>query len=107
MVPPPSTGEAGPPAPESGRFVTGSILRHVVVMSATGSIGLMAVFVVDLLSLLYVSKLGDTNLTAAVGFAAIVQFFAIAINIGLMIAAGALVSRAIGAGDGAGARRIA
>ncbi|RZK97161.1 MAG: MATE family efflux transporter [Methylobacterium sp.] len=76
-------------------------------MSATGSIGLMAVFVVDLLSLLYVSKLGDTNLTAAVGFAAIVQFFAIAINIGLMIAAGALVSRAIGAGDGAGARRIA
>ena len=40
--------------PEAGRFVTGSILRHVVVMSATGSVGLMAVFVVDLLSLLYV-----------------------------------------------------
>ncbi|WP_375466005.1 MATE family efflux transporter [uncultured Methylobacterium sp.] len=90
-----------------GRFVTGSILRHVVVMSATGSVGLMAVFVVDLLSLLYVSKLGDTNLTAAVGFAAIVQFFAIAINIGLMIAGGALVSRAVGSGERAGARRIA
>ena len=40
-------------------------------------------------------------------FATIVQFFAIAINIGLMIAAGALVSRAIGAGDEAGARRLA
>ena len=53
----------------------------------------MAIFVVDLLSLLYVSKLGDPNLTAAVGFAAIVQFFAIAINIGLMIAAGALVGK--------------
>ncbi|RYY08972.1 MAG: hypothetical protein EON55_19325, partial [Alphaproteobacteria bacterium] len=91
----------------SARFVEGSILRHVVTMSATGSVGLMAIFVVDFLSLLYVSKLGDPTLTAAVGFATIVQFFAIAINIGLMIAAGALVSRAIGAGDEAGARRLA
>ena len=91
----------------SARFVSGSILRHVVVMSATGAVGLMAIFLVDLLSLLYVSKLGDPALTAGVGFAAIVQFFAISINIGLMIAAGALVSRAIGAGDEAGARRIA
>ncbi|KAB1073610.1 MATE family efflux transporter [Methylobacterium planeticum] len=95
------------PAAEVPRFVAGSTFRHVVVMSATGSIGLMAIFVVDLLSLLYVSKLGDPKLTAAVGFATIVQFFAISINIGLMIAAGALVSRAIGAGDHAGARRLA
>ena len=91
----------------AARFVTGSILRHVVVMSGTGSVGLMAIFAVDLLSLFYVSKLGDPALTAAVGFASIVQFFAIAINIGLMIAAGALVSRAVGAGDSEGARRIA
>jgi Na+-driven multidrug efflux pump len=95
------------PKRESGRFVEGSILRHVVTMSATGSVGLMAIFVVDFLSLLYVSKIGDPSLTAAVGFATIIQFFAIAINIGLMIAAGALVSRAIGAGDAAGARRLA
>lgn len=90
----------------SGRFLSGSILRHVVVMSATGSVGLMAIFLVDLLSLLYVSKLGDPALTAAVGFAAIVQFFAISINIGLMIAGGALVSRAIGSGDPEGATRL-
>ncbi|MCJ2140027.1 MATE family efflux transporter [Methylobacterium sp. E-066] len=94
-----------PPA-EAGRFVTGSILRHVVVMAATGSVGLMAIFVVDLLSLFYVSKLGDPKLTAAIGFAAIVQFFATAVNIGLMIAAGALVGKAVGAGDRAGARRL-
>ena len=93
--------------PGQGRFLTGSILRHVVVMSATGSVGLMAIFFVDLLSLLYVSKLGDPSLTAAVGFATILQFFGIAINIGLMIAAGALVSRAIGSGDRVGARRLA
>ena len=96
-----------PAAVPVGRFVSGSILRHVVVMSATGSVGLMAVFLVDLFSLLYVSKLGDPALTAGVGFAAVVQFFAIAINIGLMIAAGALVARAIGEGDEPGARRIA
>ena len=95
------------PIPGQGRFLTGSILRHVVVMSATGSVGLMAIFFVDLLSLLYVSKLGDPTLTAAVGFATILQFFGIAINIGLMIAAGALVSRAIGSGDRPGARRLA
>ncbi|ACL62004.1 MATE family efflux transporter [Methylobacterium nodulans] len=88
-------------------FVTGSTLRHVVVMGATGSVGLMAVFAVDLLSLLYVSWLGDPLLTAAVGFATILQVFAVAINIGMMIAVGALVSRALGAGDRAAARRIA
>lgn len=104
----PGPKAARPSAPAaSARFVTGSILRHVLVMSGTGSVGLMAIFVVDLLSLLYVSKLGDPKLTAAVGFATIVQFFAIAINIGLMIAASALVSRAIGSGNRAGARRLA
>ncbi|TXN24662.1 MATE family efflux transporter [Methylobacterium sp. WL9] len=98
--------EAATPPPGSARFVSGSILRHVVVMSSTGAVGLMAIFLVDLLSLVYVSKLGDPTLTAAVGFASIVQFFAISINIGLMIAAGALVSRAIGSGDEAQGRRI-
>jgi putative MATE family efflux protein len=93
-------------APQAA-FVTGSTLRHVVVMGASGSVGLMAVFAVDLLSLLYVSWLGDPALTAAVGFASVLQVFAIAINIGMMIAIGALVSRALGAGDREGARRIA
>ncbi|MBD8906483.1 MATE family efflux transporter [Methylorubrum zatmanii] len=101
-----SGGRAGEAA-SAARFVSGSILRHVLVMSATGSVGLVAIFAVDLLSLFYVSKLADPALTAAVGFASIVQFFAVAINIGLMIAAGALVSRTIGAGDPLGARRIA
>ena len=74
-------------------------MRHVVVMTATGSIGLVAIFVVDLLSLLYISWLGEPALTAGVGLATIVLFFAISINVGLMIAVGALVSRALGAGD--------
>ncbi|MFE1602591.1 MATE family efflux transporter [Methylobacterium sp. ID0610] len=93
--------------PAGAAFVTGSTLRHVVVMGATGSAGLMAVFAVDLLSLLYVSWLGDPLLTAAVGFATILQVFAVAITVGLMIAVGALVSRALGAGERGAARRIA
>lgn len=89
------------------RFVTGSTMHHVVVMTGTGAVGLIAIFAVDLLSLLYVSWLGDPRLTAGVGFATVVLFFATSINVGLMIAIGALVSRALGARDREGARRIA
>ena len=91
------------PAP---RFVSGSTLRHVVVMTTTGSVGLVAVFAVDLLSLLYISWLGDPSLTAGVGLATIVLFFAVSINVGLMIAVGAVVSRALGRRDAAAARRL-
>src|SRR5919112_1844352 len=87
---------AEPPLP---RFVTGSTMRHVTVMTATGAVGLVAIFVVDLLSLVYISWLGDPRLTAAVGLATIVLFLATSINVGLMIAIGALVSRALGAGE--------
>src|SRR5918997_14967 len=97
-------GRAEPPLP---RFVTGSTMRHVTVMTATGSVGLVAIFSVDLLSLLYISWLGDPRLTAGVGLATIVLFFATSINVGLMIAVGALVSRALGAGERAEARRLA
>ena len=95
-----------PPDSVEGRFVTGSTMRHVVVMSATGSIGLIAIFAVDLLSLLYISWLGDPSLTAGVGLATIILFLATSINVGLMIAIGALVARALGARDRNGARRL-
>jgi putative MATE family efflux protein len=76
-------------------------------MTAAGSIGLVAVFAVDLLSLIYISRLGDPKLTAAVGFGTQVQFFATSLHIGLAIAIGAVVSRALGAGKRARARRLA
>ena len=104
---PEGTGEALPVERDLGLFTRGSTLRHVLVMTAAGSVGLVAVFFVDFLSLLYVSRLGDTNLTAAVGYASQMIFLLISVNIGLSIALGALVSRALGAGDRAGARRIA
>jgi putative MATE family efflux protein len=98
---------AEPIQADAPRFVTGSTMRHVAVMTLTGSVGLVAMFIVDLLSLLYISWLGDPRLTAAVGLATIVQFLAISINVGLMIAVGALVSRALGARDRDRARRLA
>jgi putative MATE family efflux protein len=88
-------------------FTRGSTLRHVTVMSVTGAIGLTALFVVDLVSLLYISWLGDVNVTAGVGFATTVFFFTTSTNIGLMIACAAAVSRALGARDRAHARRLA
>ena len=80
-------------------FTTGSTMRHVTVMTFTGAIGLTALFVVDLLSLLYISWLGNVTVTAGVGFATTVFFFSTSANIGMMIAVSAVVSRALGARD--------
>ncbi len=88
-------------------FTEGSLMRHVAVMTATGAIGLMAIFAVDLLSLFWVSRLGDQAFKAAVGYVGLVGFFAMSVNIGLTIAASATVSRAIGAGDRRRGRRLA
>ena len=88
-------------------FTQGSLARQVLVMTSTGSIGLVAVFMVDLLSLIYVSWLGQPALTAGVGFAAQVLFFIISLNIGLSIAVSAVVARALGAHDRPRAQQLA
>ena len=92
---------------QHAKFTTGSTLRHVVVMTLTGSLGLSFMFLVDFLALFWISRLGREDLIAAVGFAATIQFFLVSISIGMMIAAVALVSRALGQGDPDRARRIA
>lgn len=92
---------------ETPRFITGSTMRHVVIMAAAGTIGLMSLFLVDLANLLYISLLGDPKLTAAVGFATTIIFFFVSLNVGMSIAGTALVSRALGSGDREKARRLA
>lgn len=87
-------------------FITGSILRHILVMTGAGALGLMAVFMGDLANIYFLSLLGDQAIVAAVGYASSIQFFSISIGIGLSIAATALVSPAIGAGRRARARRL-
>jgi len=82
-------------------------MRHVIVMTVTGAIGLIAVFVVDALSLFWVSRLGDQTLKASIGYASQALFLLFSVNIGLTIAVSATVSRALGAGDRFRARRLA
>ena len=103
-VPAPAAAELKRP---QAVFVTGSTMRHVITMTATGSIGLMAIFLVDFLSLLYVSWLGRPAATAGVGFATLVLFLSTSVNIGFLIAVSALASKEIGAGNRQRAREIA
>ncbi|WP_328703002.1 MATE family efflux transporter [Arenibaculum pallidiluteum] len=95
------------PAQPRARLTEGSILRHVVVMTLTGSVGLIAIFAVDLANVFYISLLGVAELAAAIGYSGAVVFFQNALCIGLSIGTGALVGRAVGAGRTEDARRIA
>lgn len=88
-------------------FVTGSTMRHVVVMTLTGAVGLMALFMVDLVDLFFLSLLNDTQVTAAIGYAGTIVFSNLSVSIGCGIAAAALVARNVGAGDQERARQFA
>lgn len=92
---------------QDAKFTQGNIMRHVTVMALTSSIGLMALFAVDLVDMAFIAMLGEDNLAAAAGYAATLLFFTNAINLGLSIAAGALISRSLGAGDEKSAREYA
>lgn len=91
----------------SAVFVNGSTMRHVVVMTLTGALGLMALFAVDLIDLLFLSMLNQTAVTAAIGYAGTVVFTNLSVAIGSGIAAAALVARNVGAGDMNRAREYA
>lgn len=95
------------PSPKTGKFVTGSIRRHIVTMAFSSGAGLLAIFFVDLADLYFISLLGEAQLAAAVGFAGTILFFFTSIGIGLAIAMGSLTARALGKGDEARAREVA
>ncbi len=88
-------------------FTTGPILRHVLVMTLTSSVGLMAIFFIDVLSMFYVSLAHRDAWRAAISLVSKVMFFPFALNIGMMIGIGTVVSVAIGRGDRELARRSA
>ena len=92
---------------EPARFLEGNLMRHIAVMSVTSSVGLMAVFAVDFIDMIFISMLGKAELAAAVGYAGAILFFAGSFGIGMAIASGALVARALGEGDEGLARRRA
>ena len=92
---------------EQAVFLKGSLLRHITVMSLTASVGLMAVFLVDFVDMIFIAMLGKAELAAAVGYAGAILFFTTSFGIGMSIAAGALVARALGADQEEEARRKA
>lgn len=92
---------------ERAKFLEGNLLRHIAVMSITSSVGLMAVFAVDFIDMVFISMLGKAELAAAVGYAGAILFFTGSFGIGMAIACGAQVARALGAGDTALAQQRA
>jgi len=80
-------------------FVTGSTMRHVLVMTGASSVGLLAMFGVDVIDLYFLTLLDDQAIIAAVGFAGTLLYFLLSLGIGLQIALGALVARAEGSGQ--------
>ena len=102
--PAPRPSRRSAPAP---KFVTGSLLRHLLIMTGTGALGLVAIFVGDLANIYFLSLLDEREvLVAAVGYGSSVLMLTIGIGIGLAIAATALVSPALGAGHNVRARRL-
>jgi Na+-driven multidrug efflux pump len=89
------------------KFTHGNLMQHVAVMSFTTSMGLLTLFAVDFVDMIFISMLGNDALAAAVGYAGTLLFFTNAINIGLSIAAGTLVARSLGADDDRSAREHA
>ena len=98
MSPSAINNDGRPAVADTAVFTHGSTMRHVLVMTMMGSIGLVSIFAVDFLSLLYVSWLRDPRLVAGVGYATQVLFSMTSINIGFAIGVTALVARATGAG---------
>lgn len=100
---PPRARRAAPPP----KFVTGPLLRHILVMAGTGAVGLMAIFISDLVNMVFLGLLKDEAVLAAVGYGSSILFLTTSIGIGLSIAATSLVSPALGAGRHQRARRLA
>jgi putative MATE family efflux protein len=89
------------------RYLEGSIWGHIVRMTASGGFGLLALFAVDLVDLFFISLIGETELAAAVGFAGSLMFFTQSLSIGLSIAVGATVSKALGSENMSKAKELA
>lgn len=78
------------------KFLSGSLTQHIISMSLTAAMGFIALFLVDLADMLFISMLGIEELAAAVGYAGTILFMTTSISIGMAIAGGALVAKSLG-----------
>ncbi len=83
----------------SAVFTQGSTLKHILVMTLASAVGLVTLFFVDLVDMYFLSLLGEKQLAAAVGYSGALLYFLTSGCIGLSIAMGANVARALGEGD--------
>ena len=81
---------------EQAKFLTGNLTHHIITMSLTSAIGFVALFLVDLVDMIFISMLGIDELAAAIGFAGTILFTTTSISIGVAIAGGAMVARSLG-----------
>ncbi len=100
---PPAPGAR--PARDRRRLTEGPVGATLFHLSWPMTVGLLSVIAFNVVDTLYIGRLGADPL-AAIGFCFPVIFSTSAVAIGLGTGAGALVSRAIGAGDMERARRL-
>lgn len=79
-------------------FTKGNLMRHLTVLSLTSSVGIVAIYFVDLMDIFFISLLGHREMAAAASFAGTVMFFISSVNIGFSVASGSLTARFLGAG---------
>ena len=81
---------------EQAKFLICNLTQHIITMSMTAAVGFLALFVVDLVDMIFISMLGIDELAAAVGFAGSILFITTSISIGMAIAGGAMVAKSLG-----------
>ncbi|NQZ09945.1 MAG: MATE family efflux transporter [Algicola sp.] len=84
------------PQTATAKFLEGSIPKHVMTMTLSSTVGLIGIFMVDLLDMFYLSMLGQEELAAAIGFAGLISFFNISFCIGMSITTGIVTARTLG-----------
>ena len=78
------------------KFLSGSIMSHIITMTLTSAVGLIAIFSVDFVDFFFLSQLEDTTIQAALGFTGTLLFATTSVGIGFAIASSATVARAVG-----------
>lgn len=93
-------------AANKAKYLTGSTMSHVINMTFTSALGLIAVFSVDFVDLFFLSQLEDRAIQAALGFTGTILFTTVSVGIGFSIATSATVSRAAGERDAEKTNRL-
>ncbi|KPW77787.1 MULTISPECIES: MATE family efflux transporter [Pseudomonas syringae group] len=88
-------------------FTEGSMLRHVMFMTSTSATSLLSIFLIEVLTVVYIAMLRDDSLLAAFAVAKTLMFFLIAMILGIAVAVSTAVSRGLGSGMPDKARRLA